>query len=117
MTNTSIDKFGYVGIEPHGALAETASLLGRALGNLDFQADTESRYDEYPAYIADRNGLRYALLGVPAPEDDIRDEPTSDFQLMVKPLSLGPAGSKMDISAELAKKIQESGLLNCWPLD
>ncbi|MBN3817440.1 hypothetical protein G3N57_12845 [Paraburkholderia sp. Se-20369] len=117
MNSTSIDKFGYVGIEPHGTLAETAFLLGRALGGLDFQADTESMYEEYPAYVADRDGLRYALLGVPEPEYDVRDVPTNDFTLMVESTSLEPADSKIDISAELAKKIQESGLLNCWPLD
>jgi len=114
MNNTSINKFGHVSIEPLGTLAETAALLGRALGNLVFQADTEYRYDEYPAYIAERDGLRYALLGVPAPEDDIRDVPTSDFELMVETISSEPVTSSLDISDELLKEIKESGLLNCW---
>lgn len=89
-----MNKFGYGGIKPQGTLAETAALLGRALGALDFQFDTEYRYDEYPAYLAERDGLRYALLGVPAPEDDVREVPTDDFQLMVKPVSMEPALSK-----------------------
>ncbi|MGT0244772.1 hypothetical protein [Burkholderia pyrrocinia] len=112
-----MNKFGYVGIEPHGTLAETATLLGRALDELPFQADTEFKYDEYPAYVAERDGLRYALLGVPAPEDDVRDVPTNDFQLMVKPISLELESTRIDISNELAKKINESGLLKCWLLE
>ncbi|EDT37324.1 hypothetical protein [Burkholderia ambifaria] len=112
-----MNKFGYVGIEPRGTLAETAALLGRALDELPFRADAEFRYDEYPAYVAERDGLRYALLGVPAPENDLRDVPTNDFQLMIKPILFDLESGKIDISNELKKKIDESGLLKCRLLE
>ncbi len=111
-----MNMFGHVGIEPVGSLSDTATLLGDVLGGLVFSEDTQRRYDEFPAYIAEGNDLRYALLGIPDPDDDLRDDPTADFELMVEPLALHPADVKADISQQLIQKIRDDGRINCWSL-
>jgi len=109
-------RFAHVGIEPIGDLGSTAEVLGSVLGELVFAKDTRGRYGEYPAYVAEHDGLRYALLGVPAPEDDLRDERTDDFELMVEPASPQGEGAKIDISKELILRISGNGRLKCWSL-
>ena len=109
-------KFAHVGIEPSGSLEETAVTLGSVLGGLTFIEDTQRRYDEFPAYVAERDGLRYALLGFPAPEDDLREEPTEDFELLVEPSSPHCSAEKSDISNDLILRIESDGRLNCWAL-
>lgn len=109
-------KFANVGIGPVGSLGDTAEILGSIFGGLVFVEDEQRRYDEYPAFVTERDGLRYALLGVPAPEDDLRDEPTDDFALMVEPVSHGD-GAVVDISEDLIKRIQGDGRLQCWSLE
>ena len=61
-------QYADIGIKPMGSLAETALVLGKALGGIAFVQDTEGRFDEYPA-IAESGRLRFALLGVPGPAD------------------------------------------------
>lgn len=118
MSDSQVNTFGHVGIQPVGSLADTAKLLGEVLGGLAFVEDDRGRYDEYPAYIAEHNGLRYALLGVPAPEDDVRDSPSDDFALMIEPLVLqrGAPRPDADVSEETIKLIQSDGRLTCWAL-
>jgi len=105
--------FANIVIEPCGTLSETATLLGRALDQLKFQEETQRAFDEYPAYVAERNGLRYALLGTPEPEDEIRDDPSEEFELIVRSVLADPGAKKFDISEELIMKIRTSGLLWC----
>jgi hypothetical protein len=106
--------FGYVGIEPVGGLAETAAVLGDVLG-LAFAEDTQGRFDEFPAFIAASSGLQYALLGIPDEAEDIRDNPTKDFEIQVT--STGSAsGTATDISEELLAKLKKDGRLKCWLL-
>lgn len=109
--------FAQIGIGPVGSLGETAEILGRVLGGLLFLEDEQRRYDEYPAYIAEEKGVRYALLGVPAPGCDLRDEPTNDFALMVEPISPHGGGEIVDVSEDLIGRIQGDGRLQCWSLD
>jgi hypothetical protein len=94
---------------------ETASILGRILGGLEFVEDIQGRYDEFPAYVAEKDGYRYALLGVPAPEEEIRDNPTKDFELMLLPILPLTNATKIDVSDELILKISRDGL-KCWSL-
>ena len=108
--------FGHVGVQPVGSLADTANLLAEALGGLSFAEDRDRRYDEYPAYTAVRDGLRYALLGLPASEEDIRDDPSDDFELLVEPVSVHPGLPKSDISTDLIARIGSHGRLVCWAL-
>ncbi|MBT9458005.1 MAG: hypothetical protein IV097_15405 [Burkholderiaceae bacterium] len=116
MNDSQVNAFGHVGIQPMGSLADTAKHLGEALGGLAFVEDDRGRYDEYPAYIAERNGLRYALLGVPAPEDDVRDNPSDDFTLMIEPLTPQGGVPDADVSEETIKRIRSDGRLTCWAL-
>jgi hypothetical protein len=105
---------GYVGIAPVRRLAETAAILGDVLG-LVFTEDTEGRFDEFPAFIAEASGLQYALLGIPDADEDIRDNPTNDFELQV--VSTVPtSGNATDISEELIAKLKKDGRLKCWLL-
>jgi len=78
-------KYADIVIQPAGSLEQTATALGRALGGLTFIKDEQGRFDEYPAFIAEKDGLRYALLGAPDPANDLRDEPIDDFNLLVQP--------------------------------
>lgn len=110
-------KFAHVGIEPIGDLGATAEVLGSILGELVFAEDTRRRYGEYPAYVAEHDGLCYALLGIPAPEDDLREEKTDDFELMVEPALPQGDGAKTDISNELILRISGDGRLKCWSLE
>lgn len=109
--------FANVGIGAVGDLGETARVLGDVLGGLAFVQDDHGRYDEYPAYIVEHDGLRYALLGIPAPEDDLREVPEDGFALMVEP-ALPQVGREMvDVSDELILKIRGDGRLQCWSLE
>lgn len=116
MSESQADGFGHVGIQPVGSLADTAKLLGEVLGGLVFAEDIRRRYDEYPAYIAEHNGVRYALLGVPAPEDDLRENPSDDFELMIEPIARQRVAPDVDVSEETIKRIQSDGRLTCWAL-
>jgi len=116
MSDSEVNKFGHIGVQPTGSLADTAKLLGEVLGGLAFVEDDRRRYDEYPAYIAERSGLRYALLGVPAPEDDLREDPSDDFELLIEPVTSQRGASKVDVSDEIIKHIQSDGRLTCWAL-
>lgn len=104
-----------IGIGPSGDLETTARILSEVL-HVDFEADTDGSYDEFPAYIADSGGSKYALLGTPDPEDDLRDEPTNEFQLMIRPISNNLGSPKKDVSDEFASKVSEDGRLAAWAL-
>lgn len=110
-------KFAHVGVEPAGDLDATAGILGSVLGGLVFIEDTRGRYGEYPVYVVERDGLRYALLGIPAPEDDLREDKTNDFELMVEPALPQGDGAKTDISSDLILRINADGRLKCWSLE
>jgi hypothetical protein len=116
MSKSQVNGFGHVGIQPMGSLADTAKLLGEVLDGLVFTEDIRRRYDEYPAYIAEQNGVRYALLGVPAPEDDLRENPSDDFELMIEPVARQLVAPDADVSEETIKRIRSDGRLACWAL-
>jgi hypothetical protein len=105
----------YVGITPRGSLADVAALLHDALG-VPFHADTTGRYEEYPAYYADALGLHLSLLGVPAPENDLRDNPTKDFTFQVTSRVSGSDG-EVDLSTFFVQLIKERAGLACWVLE
>jgi len=109
-------QFAHVGIEPIGDLASTAEVLNSIFGGLTFVEDSRRRYGEFPAYVTEHQGLRYALLGVPAPEDDLREERTHDFELMVEPALPQGDGPKADISDDLIAMIMADGRVKCWSL-
>ena len=110
-------EFADIGVTPKESLAETASILGQALGDLVFEQDTQGRFDEYPAFIAESGGLRYALLGVPSSNEDVREEPSADFTLLVEPVDSRVGEARENISSRLISKINGDGRLTCWPLE
>ncbi len=109
-------EFADLGVSPNGSLAETALILGEALGNLVFKQDTHGRFDEYPAFIAKNGGLRYVLLGIPCPQEDVRDEPSTDFTLLVEPVDSRVGEARENISTRLLSRIEWDGRLTCWKL-
>jgi len=74
----------YIEIKTDMNLAHAASIVGRALGEVSFQADLSGDYEEYPAFVAVHGLRKYVLLGAPASEDDIRDHPTDGLQLRIE---------------------------------
>lgn len=102
-----------INIKPSGTLAETARILGEALAGLVFSEDSIGKYEEYPAYIAKREGVVFVLLGVPAPGDDLSDFPSEDFSLVVD--SINDSGEEAkDISDDLLILLKADGRLDCW---
>lgn len=91
MTVTGID----VLIEPDHSLAETARIVSSALG-IALEEEVTGRFEEFPAYLAERAGVMYALLGPPEREHDIRENPTNDYCLQVWPESSGAAEPVFD---------------------
>lgn len=110
-------EYADIGIKPEGSLADTALILGQALGGLVFKQDTQGKFDEYPAFIAESGALRYALLGVPSPEEDVRDEPSTDFTLLVEPVDSKAGEARENISGKLISRINGDGRLTCWQLE
>jgi hypothetical protein len=110
-------KYADVGVVPVGGLQQTAELLGEVLGGIAFVEDTDGIFDEYPAFIAVVGDHQYSLLGPPAPEDDVRDEPNSDFQLKVEPLSYAEGEMNVDVADEIISRITSDGRVQCYSLD
>ena len=75
-------RIGFYTIKPLGELAATAKTISVALG-VDLRYDQSGDYEEFPAFVASAHGWHFALLGNPSPSDDLRDNPTDDFELQV----------------------------------
>ena len=105
--------FAYLGIERIGDPAQTAMLVGEAL-DLDFLEDLAGRF-EYPAFIAEKDGVEYALLGVPPAAGDVRDQARLDYALQVRSLHSAPNAEKVDISVELVSELTHGGVFS-WGL-
>lgn len=106
---------GYVGVKPVGDLAETAAIVGEALGGIVFARDTRGLFDEFPAFVAETSDVRYALLGTPEPGQDLRDNPTGDYALHIESLS-SEQGKVLDISEQVLATLKKDARLSCWPL-
>jgi hypothetical protein len=105
---------GNIGISGERSLAETAELVGHALG-VRFSPETTGRYEEYPAYCAEALGLQMALLGVPEAGSDIRDDPDSDYCLQVMSES-SAALPMIDLSEYFVELIKHNCDVDCWAL-
>lgn len=102
----------YIVFEPVVDLARTAEVMKKVIG-ADFKKDSSGFYEEYPAYTAEMDGIKYALLGPPAPEDDCRHEPDHDYELLVK--SRSEVGDFNEKIADLIECMTAHGI-NCWLL-
>ena len=111
-------RFAYVEIAPTSDLAQTAKILSDALGVL-FRFDASGNYEEFPAYVATRGDLEYALLGVPDPKYDLRDEAerTTDYQLVVRPIRSNDPGANVDITDDVLREMALDGRLRCWRME
>lgn len=113
INNTQIATgFAVVGIRSSRDLAGAAELLGRALNGLVFDSAEAGMFDEYPAYVAYSDVMRFALLG---PSED--DGPDSGYQLLVEPLAREDMDSAPDISGVLVELISKSGHLDSWVVE
>lgn len=112
-----MSKFASVEIEPFVDLKTTSEVVGDIFGKIKFKFDDNWDFDEFPAYISEDGTYEYALLGIPDPEHDIRDNPANIFQLEVYSIrseSLeGDDEGHEDISEEIAAKINKDGRLTC----
>jgi len=107
-------KFASINIEPFKDLKTTADIIGEIFGGIKFKFDDEWDFDEFPAYISEDSVYKYALLGVPDPEHDIRDEPANIFQLEVWPVDTASDHEENeDISEEIVARINKDGRLTC----
>jgi len=105
----------YIGIKPAGDLGKTAFILGEVFGGISFQKDLDHQFEEYPAYIARSSDFEYVLLGIPDPEEDLREEPSDDFELQIHSDEKTPGGNT-DISDLVVRKIEADGRLKSWIL-
>lgn len=108
-------EFADIGLTPIGSLENTATVLGGILG-ITFKEDNEGTYDEYPAFLACTLTHKYALLGVPLPEDDLRDEPSNDFNLLVSSIDNDSDHPETDISEQLIRHLMKTTDIRCWRL-
>ncbi|WP_148051316.1 hypothetical protein [Pseudomonas chlororaphis] len=116
MSPETYREFADIGLTPVGSLENTATVLGDILG-VTFKKDNEGTYDEYPAFLASTPTLKYALLGVPLPEDDLREEPSNDFNLLVSSIDDDSDLPEIDISEKLISLLIKSGVVQCWRLN
>lgn len=116
MNTKAYREFADIGLTPIGSLQNTATILGNILG-ITFKEDNEGTYDEYPAFLASTPTLKYALLGVPLPEDDLREEPSNEFNLLVSSIDDDSDLAESDISERLISQLMKNGIVQCWRLN
>lgn len=94
-------------------LTHAASLVGRVLGEVSFQADPSGDYEEYPAFVAVHGLRKYVLLGAPASEDDFRDHPTDGLQLRIEEPD---EANCRNAAAEILSALSAVEAFDCAPL-
>jgi len=106
---------GAVNIAATKPLADTAESLGAAIG-VRFLQDEPGRYDEFPSYTANGIGLRFALLGIPHPNEQISDEPITNYCLQISPcFTPKEATERSSASAYFAELIAKKSDLTVLP--
>ncbi|QLL13730.1 hypothetical protein [Pseudomonas chlororaphis] len=108
-------EFADIGLTPVGSLENTATVIGDILG-VTFEKDKEGMYEEFPAFLASTPNLKYALLGTPLPEDDLRDAPSDEFNLLVTPVDDDSDHPEIDISEQLISQLMKKANIQCWKL-
>lgn len=99
-----------VDVFPLENLARTALELGHAL-DLVFEEAPPGQYDEFPAFFADEDGVRYLLLGIPKPEEDLSDDRENIFSLVVNSVEYDGSDAPEDVSADIVRRILQHGVL------
>ena len=109
-------KFATVFIDPFKDLQTTADVIGEIFGGIQFKFDDDWAYDEFPTYIAKDDTYEYALLGIPDPKNEIRDDPPNTFQLEVSSIETDSDKNDEgheDISEEIVARLNKDGRLIC----
>ena len=104
--------FAVIGVRPLNGLEATSAAMTRALGGLRFEPADVGMFDEYPAYVAYSQDMRFALL---APSDD--EDPQGDYQLLVQPLDDADFDAEIDITKLLVDRFSSHGELDCWEVE
>lgn len=99
-------------LHPTLDLVTTAQILTDLLC-VNFQLAEPGTYDEFPAYVAQHEGRRFALLGIPAPEDAL-DVGPEIYELLVDPINPSQGGY-IDATEFFERLIQEDGRLKVYP--
>jgi hypothetical protein len=111
-------------------LQDCADQLNSVLSGFKFERDEDSRFDEYPAFVAEACGIEIALLGIPYDEESDRyilqistrveftvpewHTALADTFLQAllhrQPL---PGAWRLDLSDDLARYLQDHGIPGC----
>jgi hypothetical protein len=83
MDYRNLNILGAVRLEPDFPLADTATKLGAGLGGIRFKKDPIGTSDEFPSFSAQAAGLSFILLGIPEADEQIGDEPITDYTLQI----------------------------------
>jgi hypothetical protein len=111
-------------------LQECADRLNLILSGFRLERDEESRFDEYPAFVAEACGIEIALLGVPYDEESHRyilqistrveatvpEWHTALADTFLQPLlhrQPAPGAWRLDLSDDLAKYLHDHGIPGC----
>ena len=105
-------RFATVSIESFKDLKTTADIVGEILSNVKFHKDQEHTFDEIPAYLATDDTFKYALLG--HANEDSGKSAKKEFHLTMYPKERYADGENLDLSEELAQKLNGDGRLRCW---
>ena len=105
--------YEYIGIPPVADLETTADMVGKIV-DAQFKKDVTGFYEEFPAYIARSGGIKYALLGHPEPEYDLREHTKDVFQLIMRSEDAPDFQEKV---AELIKRLKSEAGVTCRILD
>ena len=80
----------------------------------DLEKDESGFYQEFPAYVAESEGITYELLGHPEPEYDIRQFTKDEFELIISSSNTYGFKEKVD---DLMKRLPVEGGVACRILD
>ena len=104
---------GHIDIEKTAPLDEVALAVSRALEVVALNEDHSGYFEEFPAFVGYALGLRFALLGDPLPENDIRDDKTGGFELQIMSYIDYPTDCEIvsvDVSPYFMKLLSEKGI-------
>lgn len=105
----------HVSIAPSRDLETTAHLIGKVTG-AKFDKDTSGYYEEFPAYVAEKAGVKFSLLGPPLPEYDIREHKHDYYHLIVEFVDGRPDERVIETElGDLISRLSSEGIA-CLPL-
>jgi hypothetical protein len=102
-----------VNVDASKHLDLTASIIGMILG-VEFKLYSSGNYEEFPAYVANKNGLSYALLGFPDEKYDLSDMPRVSYGLHVESIDSCDGAEHLDCSEEIINQILAANKIRVW---